>query len=137
MLTCYEQTIGQRRTVGGHRTALARQASQAERRTSSGGGSSGIDRHHLCVEVRDSLGAAAPGDGLWQWGDLLAPAPGLAGGRRLGAVAPDLAGSSGSSRRDRLVAGFAGFSECARKKGGDETGPNPTAPRGYPGKPGT
>jgi transposase len=32
-----------------------------------------------------------------------------------------------------LVAGLAGFSECARKKGGDETGPNPTDK----GKPGT
>lgn len=133
MLTCYEQTIGQRRIVEGNPATAPSRATQTQGRTAPGVGSGNSGRDHLCIEDGHPLGAAAPGDGLWQRGDLLAPAPGLAGGRRLGAVTPSAAGSVGGGRRDRLVAGLAGFSECACKKGGDETGPNPTDK----GKPGT
>jgi transposase len=133
MLTCYEQTIGQRRTLGSHSTAPASRAAQAKRWTAADSRSSGARRDHLCVEVRHPVGDVAPGAGVWQWGDLLETVTGLAGGRSLGPAASTPARPVRGSRPDRLVAGLAGFSECARKKGGDETGPNPTDK----GKPGT
>jgi hypothetical protein len=133
MLTCYEQTIGQRRTMGSHSTAPASRAAQAKRWTAADSRSSGACRDHLCVEVRHPVGDVAPGAGVWQWGDLLETVTRLAGGRSLGPAASTPARPVRGSRPDRLDAGLAGFSECARKKGGDETGPNPTDK----GKPGT
>ena len=118
MLTCYEQTIGQRRIVEGHRTAITAGASQAQGRASPGRQSSGVDRDHLCVKDGHALGTAAPGDGLQQRGDLLETTPRLAGGSGLGPVAPDTAGSLRGNGPDRFAAGLAGRSECARKKGG-------------------
>jgi transposase len=70
--------------------------------------------------------------GLGQRLDLLAAAGGLAKGRGLAEAPSALAGLAGGRRPDRLVAGQFGLGECARKKGGDQTGPNPTD-RGKPG----
>ena len=58
--------------------------------------------------------------------DLLAAAAGLASGRGVGPAAPRPARTARSSRRARLVSRFAGRRIHRSKKGGDETGPNPT-----------
>src|SRR2546430_15051161 len=93
------------------RAALARHEAQAERWPASRSESSGVDGDHLCVEDGHPVLAAAPGDGLWQRGDLLAEAPGLAGGGGLGPLASGAARPTGSGRRGRLVAGLAGDRE--------------------------
>jgi IS5 family transposase len=60
------------------------------------------------------------------WHDLLAPAQGVASGRRLEATVSCLARSSRSRRADRLVESFRGRGQRARPRGGTQTGPNPT-----------
>src|SRR5947209_10147016 len=122
----HEQTTGQRRAVGHHRAAVAAGAPQAEGRTAPGAGSRGPYRHPLRAAQRDSLGVAAPGDGLWQRGDLLAAAPRLAAGWGVAAATPSAAGSPRPSGAARLVPGEPGQPQCPGQKGGAATGPNPT-----------
>jgi hypothetical protein len=50
----------------------------------------------------------------------------LAGGGRVGGAAPRSAGPPGAGERDRLEPGGAGQRQRPGKKGGSETGPNPT-----------
>ena len=78
------------------------------------------------------MGDAAAGDGLRLGHDLLAAAARLAGRRGLGEVAPRSSGPAGQGQRDRLEPGGAGQRQRPGKKGGRETGPNPTD-RGKPG----
>ena len=78
------------------------------------------------------MGAAAAEDGLRQRHDLLAQAPGLAGGRGLGAAAPGPPRSFGPGERDRLGPLLARQRRRAGEKEGEGTGPNPTD-RGQPG----
>jgi transposase len=66
------------------------------------------------------------------WDELLAQAPGLAGGRCLGCLAPGFAGAPSGSRADRLAPGRARQRQHRSQKGGTEVGPNPTD-RGKPG----
>ena len=53
-------------------------------------------------------GDASAGNGLWLWHDVLASSSRLAGGRRLGTVAPSVIESIASGRSDRLVASHRG-----------------------------
>ncbi len=78
------------------------------------------------------MGEAARRDGLRLRDELLATAGRLAGGRGLGRLAPPAAGAVAGCGADRLAAGRAGQCHCSGKKGGAETGPNPTD-RGKPG----
>ena len=78
------------------------------------------------------MGDATCGDGLRVGDELLAPLAGLAGSRGLGCPAPGFAGAASGGRADRLAEGVAGQHVCSGKKGGAETGPNPTD-RGKPG----
>src|SRR4026208_751177 len=83
-----EQVHPARRSLGHHPTAVATGAAQTERRATARPGPRPPDRHPLRAPDRHPLGAPAPGAGLRSWGDLLAPAAGLATGWGLGAAAP-------------------------------------------------
>lgn len=78
------------------------------------------------------MGNAAAGDGVRLRDDLLAASARLAGRRGLGEGAPRSSGQVGHGQRDRLEPGGAGQRQHSGKKGGEETGPNPTD-RGKPG----
>ena len=78
------------------------------------------------------LAAAAEGARLRQRLDLLATAPRLAGGRRLGEAARAAAGLAGRRGGHRLEPRQRRQPERAGQKGGEATGPNPTD-RGKPG----
>src|SRR5215218_9702382 len=82
-----------RRGLGGHPAAAATQAAPSQGRSALDRGPGRARRHHLCAAGRGAL-AAAPGQGtgLWQRGDLLAAAAGLASRRRLGGLASPVAG---------------------------------------------
>ena len=64
--------------------------------------------------------------------DALAAPAGLAGGRRVAAVAPGALAAPGGRRADRLEPGQRGRLAGAGKRGGAGTGPNPVD-RGKPG----
>jgi transposase len=78
------------------------------------------------------LAAAAEGTRLRQRLDLLATAPRLAGGRRLGEAARAAAGLAGRRGGHRLEPRQRRQPERPGQKGGEATGPNPTD-RGKPG----
>jgi transposase len=78
------------------------------------------------------LAAAAEGARLRQRLDLLATAPRLAGGRRLGEAARAAAGLAGRRGGHRLESRQRRQPERPGQKGGEATGPNPTD-RGKPG----
>ena len=63
---------------------------------------------------------------MWLRDDLLASSQGVARSRRMGRVAPNLIGSAGQSRPDRLGEGIFGLGERTRPRGGPKTGKNPT-----------
>src|SRR5262245_3917198 len=71
------------RVVGTSPTTSSTRAAQAQGRTPAGCGPSLLDRYSVRVEIRLSVGVFAPGDGLRQRHDLLAPTARLARGRRL------------------------------------------------------
>ena len=71
------------------------------------------------------MAPVAEGTRLRQRDDLLAPTPGLASGRRLGATARQVARLAGRRGRHRLVAGERGQPQRPGEKGGEQTGPNP------------
>lgn len=78
------------------------------------------------------MGLVAPGNGLRLWGNVLAPAARLAGSRRLGSPPRGAARPARRSREARLGARLYRQRQRAGKKGGEQTGPNPTD-RGKPG----
>ena len=84
------------------------------------------DRYPVCAQDRHSLGVSAPGNGLWQRHDLLAPSARLANSRGLAEDMGDSAGRVGNGRCHRLVYFGPGqlFGSCAFW--GAKTGPNPT-----------
>jgi transposase len=121
----HDQTACQRRTVGRRCPATTSRTTQAQGWPTPGAGPRRLDRHHLRAEERHPLGAAAAGAGLRLWRDLLAPIAGLAGGRRLGRVAPHVTRSPRRSRSPRLEPGVSGQCQYPRQKGGEAVGPNP------------
>jgi transposase len=78
------------------------------------------------------VGDAAAGDGLRQRDDVLAALARLAAGGCLGTITPGAARPTRRGGGDRLVARQPGQRQRPGKKGGDQTGPNPTD-RGKPG----
>ena len=110
----------------GDRASAATREGQAQRRPATARQSSGPDGDRVRAQDRDSLGAAAPRNGLWQRHDLLAPAGRMAGRRGLGAAPPSVARTPPSRRPTRLVAGHAGRFKHPRPQKGAGTGPNPT-----------
>jgi hypothetical protein len=130
MIGCYasghDERIGDRRPVGDRRTAAAPGAAQAEGRQAPRARPGGPHRHRLRAQDGHTLGDAPQGDGLRLRFDVLAEAARLAGGGRVGAVAPGLAGQAWPGGRDRLVEGVFGLGERARQKGGRKVGKNPT-----------
>ena len=78
------------------------------------------------------MGVLAGRDGVRLRHDLLAAAARLAAGRRVGRLAPGVAGVPGGGRATGLEQGLAGQHLCPGEKGGPATGPNPTD-RGKPG----
>ncbi len=112
--------------MGKDSAILAARASQAKRRAAAGVGSSGADRHSLCVALRHSLAYVAKGAGLRLSHDLLAKAKSLANYRRMG---ENLAGALAGIRQERphqLVAGGRGQQFDQSDFWGPQTGPNPT-----------
>jgi transposase len=89
-------------------------------------------RYRLRPAHRMPLAAAAEGARLRQRLDLLATAPRLAGGRRLGEAARAAAGLAGRRGGHRLEPRQRRQPERPGQKGGEATGPNPTD-RGKPG----
>src|SRR5262245_59282423 len=114
------------RVVGTNPTTSSPRAAQAQGRTAAGSGPCLLDRHPLCVEVGLPLGVSAPGDGLRQRHDVLAPPARLAClghlVENLGAVAR----CPGQSRRHRLDGGRPRQLLGASRFWGAKTGPNPT-----------
>ncbi len=90
------------------------------------------DRYPLRVAVRGSVGDAAPGNGLWVRHDVLAQGARLAGGRRLEPPPACAPRPPGTTQRHRLSARRPRQRVGCGKKGGAQTGPNPTD-RGKPG----
>ena len=78
------------------------------------------------------MGVPAAGDGLREWGDLLAPLAGVAAAGRVEAAARDALGAARGSGSARLEPGGCGFPQSPGKKGGRHTGKNPTD-KGKPG----
>src|SRR5688500_20149019 len=76
------QTACQRRVMGHRRPAVATRTTQAQGWPTPRAGPGLLDRHHLRVEKRHPVGAAAPGDGMRLGDDLLAPPARLARPRR-------------------------------------------------------
>src|SRR5262245_24835995 len=126
------QTACQRRVVGARRPAAAARTTQAQGWSSPRLRSCRLDRHHLCAQIGDPLGDAAPGDGLWLGHDLLASAARLARGRRVGGLAPHASGPPRRRGPDRLESRQSGLCQHPGQKGGEAVGPNPTD-RGKPG----
>ena len=85
-----------------------------------------VDGDSLCPPDGHPLGGSAPGDGLRQWHDLLAPAARLAEGGHLEQRPPSPAARTPRGRPDRLVPGGGGFEFHSRRFWGAQTGPNPT-----------
>ena len=113
-------------------TAVAAATAATEGRPPARGRPQGAGRHPVRAQVRHPLGHAAAGDGLRLRHDLLAKAPGLAGGRGVGEAPPGPARPPRQGQRDRLGPLLARQRERAGEKGGELTGPNPTD-RGKPG----
>src|SRR6202167_5088090 len=88
--------------------------------------SRGADWDPVRAPDGDRVGVLAAGDGVRFRHDVLAAATRLADSGRVGATAPGSARRAWRSRSDRLVASGARCVECASKRGGQETGPNPT-----------
>ena len=82
-------------------------------------------RHPLRAPDRHSVGGSPAGIGM-QRHDLLAPVTRLAAGGCLGSFAPAFARRTGRCRQDRVGSCCAGCFNGSSKKGGPETGPNPT-----------
>jgi hypothetical protein len=118
--------------MGSDRAIAPAGAAEAQGRPTAGAGSGDAHRPPVRAPQRDSVGAAAPGDGLWQRRHLLAPAARLAARGRLGPLTSHPAGSARESRPDRLVPRQPGQSARSGKKGGPVTGRKPTD-RGRPG----
>lgn len=112
--------------MGGHRAAAAGGASEAKRRTPACVQSSRLDWHSVCLEERDTVGDAAPRDGLRQRDDLLATSERLASRRCVGCHPQGVVGAALPGRAHRLVAGVPGCRQCACSRGGEATGRNPT-----------
>ena len=112
--------------MGHPRAAAAAGAAETEGRSAPGAGSRCPYRPSLRAAQRHSVGVAAPRDGLWQRGDLLAAAPRLAARRGVAAIAPDALRSAGPGRPAQLVPCEPGQPQRPGKKGGAATGPNPT-----------
>ncbi len=72
------------------------------------------------------LRAALTGRRFAPWHDVLAETTGLARSRRMGEPGPGTQRPAGRTRPDRLGASEPGQCECPGKKGGAQTGPNPT-----------
>ncbi len=117
MLTCYEQTIGQRRTLGHDPAAAAGRAAQAEGRTPR------VSERAALAGIIFVLKTGIP----WE---LLPQETGCGSEVTCWRRLRDW---QDAGVWERLDAGLAGFSECTPKKEGDETGINPTDK----GKPGT
>ncbi|CCC97364.1 transposase (fragment), partial [Azospirillum baldaniorum] len=118
--------------MGDHRTADPAGAAQAKRRTAPVGRSCGADRHPVRAAHGHPLGASAGGDGLRLGDDLLAASARVASGRGMGATASRAARPARLCQRHQLGSGGGGQRQRSSKKGGEETGPNPTD-RGKPG----
>ena len=112
--------------MGDHRAAVTAGATQTEGRPAARGRTRRLDGHHLRAQERHPLGDAAPGAGLRQRRDLLAPLARLAESGRVDAPAPDPVGPLRRSGQDRLEPGERGQRLCPSQKGGAQTGPNPT-----------
>src|SRR2546421_7765174 len=112
--------------MGVHPAAVTAGAAETQGWTAPRGRARGLDGHHLRAQERHPLGDAAPGDGLWQWRDLLAALACLAAGGRVGAPAPGALGPLRRNRHDRLEPGERGQRLRPGQKGGDKTAPNPT-----------
>lgn len=78
------------------------------------------------------MGDAPQGNGVRQRYDLLAAAQGVAKCWGLGAAASAVSREAGTSRGNRLESRVGGLRDSGGKKGGSETGPNPTD-KGKPG----
>ena len=64
--------------MGDHRAAATTGTAQTDGWPAARARPRGLDGHHLRAQERHSLGDVAPGDGLWQWRDLLAGSPDFA-----------------------------------------------------------
>src|SRR5947209_486824 len=91
----------------------------------------GACRHSVCAQDRYPMGVLATGDGLWLRHELLAAAPGLEEGRRLGPPARDSARKTPGRRQNRLVPGGGGLDLGASHAPGKKTGPSPVDRRKY------
>jgi transposase len=118
--------------MGSHRPAAAEGAAQAQGWSTARPRLGCPWRYRLRPAHRMPLAAAAEGARLRQRLDLLATAPRLAGGRRLGEAARAAAGLAGRRGGHRLEPRQRRQPERPGQKGGEATGPNPTD-RGKPG----
>jgi transposase len=125
------QAVGAGQSLGAHRTSSASARAEAAGRKAARLRSRRARRDPLRAQDRHPLGVPAA-RGRVQRHDLLAAPSGLARGRRLAAAASRPAQRAGRRRQDRLGTRFAGCHVGSSKKGGAETGPNPTD-RGRPG----
>ena len=126
MMAGYERLIPcPRRPLGSYRTPLTDGAAEAEGRPASRSESRCSWRHHFRAAHGLSVATPAAGTGLRERHHMLATAAGLAGGRRLGAVAYQIAQLARGRGRHRLVAGQRRFTEHPGQKGGEQTGRNP------------
>jgi len=90
------------------------------------GPSRSVERHLVRAQEWNSLGDAAPGDGLRLGRDLLAATQGLARNRGMATFARGAIGGTASARSARLGACSRGQLIGACHASGKKTGPNPT-----------
>ena len=113
-------TIGRRSIMERNRAAVA--ATQTTTKAIPGAkanlGPPGARRRPVRLAIRDSLGNAPEGDGLWERHDLLAATPTLAASRRVESIARNAALVTAGGQRHRLLACHRRFFPHPRRGGG-------------------
>src|SRR5262245_56553491 len=106
--------------------AAAARESEAQRRAPAQTRPSRSQRHHLRPADRHPVGV--PARRAWRRlrDDLLAQTSRLAGGWRVAEAPHGASGRARRRRKDRLAAGCDRYPGRGGKKGGEQTGPNPT-----------
>lgn len=110
----------------GSGTFIARAEAVTERWPSAGAEPRGADGNRVCSQEWFALEPAAVGDGLRQWGDLLAATAGMDRTRRVAAVATSALASPGKTRRHPIIPRHHRQRLDASSFWGSHTGPNPT-----------
>ena len=112
-------------SLGFDRASFTQAATPSSGGTAAGSRSQGARGDSLRLTQRHSLGDAAPGNGLWEWDDLLATTSRLAEEKGLGETPSDLASGASGGRPNRFLPSRSRQQFDPGGGGGEKTGPSP------------